>query len=140
TNDDAIATVSAAGVVHSGATGDTHVVVAYDRAVVTVPVLRAADVDHEGISPPPESSHWIDRLVQQKLDKLRIIPSPSCSDSDFIRRAALDLTGMLPAAERVERFLADNSPNKRRELIDELLQHPAYAAWWATRFSDWTGN
>ena len=35
---------------------------------------------------------------------------------------------------------ADDSPDKRQRLIEELLDSPGYAAWWATRFSDWTGN
>ncbi|MEL6897737.1 MAG: DUF1553 domain-containing protein, partial [Planctomycetota bacterium] len=31
-------------------------------------------------------------------------------------------------------------PQKRSRLIDQLLESPAYAAWWATQMSDWTGN
>jgi len=139
-NDEAVAGISAAGVVSSTDIGDTHVVVAYDRAVVPVPVLRPAKVDVVGVKRPASSGHMIDQLVQQKLDKLGIIPSQLCNDSDFIRRASLDLIGMLPPAERVEQFLADDSPNKRSELINELLTHPGYGGWWATRFSDWTGN
>ncbi len=37
-------------------------------------------------------------------------------------------------------FLKDQSPDKRNRLIDELLEQPSYAAWWAVRLSDWTGN
>ncbi len=37
-------------------------------------------------------------------------------------------------------FLADPSPNKRRAKIDELLESPAYAAWWTTFFCDMTEN
>ena len=37
-------------------------------------------------------------------------------------------------------FLADPSSEKRNRKIDELLERPGYAAWWATRLSDWTGN
>lgn len=140
TNDDAVAAIASDGRVTSKDFGDTHVVVAYDRAVVPVPVIRPSQVDASGLAVPADSGHRIDELVKQKLDKLRIVPSPICNDSDFIRRASLDLTGMLPAADRVEKFLADSSPTKRSDLIDELLQHPAYAGWWATRFSDWTGN
>jgi len=140
TNDDAVATIATDGLVTSKDFGDTHVVVAYDRAVVPVPVIRPSQVDASQVARPADSGHLIDNLVKQKLDKLRIIPSQVCNDSDFIRRASLDLIGMLPPAERVEKFLADSSLTRRSDLIDELLQHPAYAGWWATRFSDWTGN
>jgi hypothetical protein len=140
TNDDVVASIAADGLVTSKDVGDTHVVVAYDRAVVPVAVIRPSVVDSSQVARPAESRHMIDRLVKQKLDKLGIIPSGLCSDSDYIRRASLDLTGMLPTADRVEKFLADPSPTKRSDLIDELLSNPAYAGWWATRFSDWTGN
>ena len=140
TNDDAVAEIAANGLVTSKDIGDTHVVVAYDRAVVPVPVIRPSQVDASQVVRPADSGHMIDQLVKQKLDKLGIVPSEVCNDSDFIRRASLDLTGMLPAADRVEKFLADSSPTKRSDLVDELLQRPAYAGWWATRFSDWTGN
>ncbi len=140
TNDDSVANISATGTVTAGDVGDTHVVVAYDRAVVPVAVLRPSDQSSEGLPRPPQSDHPIDVLVAQKLEKLGIVPSERCGDSDFIRRASLDLAGTLPSAERVERFVADASPGKREALIEELLADPGYAAWWATRMSDWTGN
>lgn len=140
TNDDSVANISATGNVTAGDVGDTHVVVAYDRAVVPVAVLRPSDQSSEGLPRPPQSEHPIDLLVAQKLAKLGIVPSGLCSDSDFVRRASLDLAGTLPSAERVERFVADASPGKREALIEELLTDPGYAAWWATRMSDWTGN
>ncbi len=140
TNDDVIAEVSEEGVVTSHATGDTHVVVAYDKAVVPVAVMQPTSHNLEQIERPRESTHPIDRLVQTKLDKLGIVPSSLCNDSDFIRRATLDITGLLPAPERVTAFLQDTREDKRQRLIDELLEQPGYAAWWAVRLSDWTGN
>ncbi|MFG0266519.1 MAG: DUF1549 and DUF1553 domain-containing protein [Rhodopirellula sp. JB055] len=139
TNDDAIAAIDENGMVSSGETGDTHVVIAYDRAVVPVPVIRRVEVG-ETIASPTPSDHRIDQLIEVKLDKLGITPSAICSDSDFIRRASFDITGTLPAASDVRAFLADSRPDKRERLIDELLDSPSYAAWWATRFADWTGN
>ncbi len=137
-NDDGIAAIDEHGHVQSGQAGDTHVVVYYDNAVVPVPVIRpVAAIKSAGTQ---KSSHPIDRLVQEKLDKLGIIPSDTCTDSEFIRRTSLDITGILPASEKVRQFLADKSPDKRQRLIEELLDSPGYAAWWATRFSDWTGN
>ncbi|WP_236618085.1 DUF1549 and DUF1553 domain-containing protein [Rhodopirellula europaea] len=139
TNDDAIAAIDENGLVSSGETGDTHVVIAYDRAVVPVPVIRRV-VATDSIPSPTPSDHRIDQLIQVKLDKLGITPSGLCNDSDFIRRASLDITGTLPAAADVRAFLADTRLDKRERLIDELLDSPGYAAWWATRLADWTGN
>ena len=137
-NDEAIATVSDVGEVSIGESGDTHVVVSYDNAVVAVPVIRP----YPGRSKiqVDQSSHPIDRLVMQKLRKLNIQPSARCTDAEFVRRVSLDIAGILPAPDVVESFLKDKSPSKRERLIDSLLESDGYAAWWATRFSDWTGN
>ena len=136
-NDDAIAAIDERGRVQSGERGDTHVVVYYDNAVIPVPVMRPVASMSEQ---PTKLAKPIDQLVQDKLNKLGIAASGPCTDSEFIRRVSLDVTGILPSAERVRSFLADASPDKRQRLIDELLDSPGYSAWWATRFSDWTGN
>ncbi|MDG2220818.1 MAG: DUF1549 and DUF1553 domain-containing protein [Rubripirellula sp.] len=136
-NDDSIADIDQNGRVQSGTSGDTHVVVYYDNAVVAVPIIRP-------VGPPaehqPEYTHPVDRLVQTKLNKLGIVSAGRCTDAEFIRRASLDITGILPAADTVRTFLADKSSDKREKLLQKLLNSPGYAAWWATRFSDWTGN
>ncbi len=145
-NDTSIATIDEKGNVIGAETGDTHVVVAYDKAVVPVPVLRPrGSTSHKSsqslaaASSNPESNE-IDRLVQQKLDKLGIRPSEACTDSEFIRRVSLDVAGTLPTSTRVRAFLADPDPDKRSKLIEELLKTPGYAGLWATFFSDITGN
>ena len=138
TNDDAIATIDQTGRVRAAMHGDTHVVVSYDNAVVPIAVIRP--LEHDQFLKNAQSNQPIDQIVQAKLNKLRIIPSGQCSDADFVRRLSLDLAGTLPTSQRVREFLADSSPDKRHRLVDELLESPGYAAWWATRFSDWTGN
>ena len=137
-NNDAIADIDETGRIKSGERGDTHVVVYYDKAVIPVPVLRPVGISTSSKAAKPK--HPIDRLVQEKLDKLGIAASGVCTDSEFIRRASLDISGILPDANAVREFLADDSPLKREQLIERLLDSPGYAAWWATRFSDWTGN
>ena len=134
-NDDAIAAINEHGHVQSGEQGDTHVVVYYDNAVVPVPVLRPIGKEGSATAKKP-----IDQLVMNKLNKLGVSPSGLCTDAEFIRRVSLDITGILPSGDRVRDFLADKSPNKRQKLINQLLDSPGYGAWWATRFSDWTGN
>jgi len=53
--------------------------------------------------------------------------APVCSDADFVRRVSLDLVGAIPPVDRVRSFLADQGPDKRSRLIDELLASPAHA-------------
>jgi len=80
TNDDSIATVSQDGTISSGSVGDTHVVIAYDSAVIPVTVIRPNLVSPEGIPRPSESTHPIDVLIAEKHEKLGIIPSQLCGD------------------------------------------------------------
>jgi len=140
TNSDQVATINADGLVTATDPGDTHVVVAYDSAVIAVPVIRPVSQLTGDRYPSVPTPTKVDELVVQKLKKLGEVPSDLCTDGEFIRRVSLDITGTLPTAAEVEKFLADPSPNKRSAKIDELLKTPAYAAWWTTRLCDWTGN
>lgn len=139
-NDDQIAGITSEGSVQAGSSGDTHVVVFYDSAVVPVPVLRpvsdaAGDAGPDG--PPPTE---VDRLVVQKLRKLGIVQSDLCTDDEFLRRASLDVTGTLPTPAEILAFREDSRADKRSRKIDELLERPGYAAWWTTLLCDFTGN
>lgn len=140
TNDDAICSVEPDGLVTAGETGDSHVVVFYDNAVVPVPVLRPVSGRTGDNYPLVDTSTEIDALVVAKLRNLGVVPSDVCDDAEFLRRVSLDITGTLPTADEVRQFLADDSSDKRTRKIDELLETPAYAARWTTSFCDWTGN
>ncbi|TWT75993.1 hypothetical protein Pla123a_27790 [Posidoniimonas polymericola] len=85
----------------------------------------------------PESSrsNWIDDEINAKLASLRLAPAATASDSEFLRRVSLDLTGRLQAPEVVEKFLADSNPNKRAELIDELLGSDEFIDYWTHRLA-----
>jgi hypothetical protein len=80
--------------------------------------------------------NFIDDLILEKLKSLRLPPSPRCSDSEFLRRAFLDTTGILPTAQETRDFLADKSSRKRDQLIDKLLQRPEYIDYWTYKWSD----
>jgi hypothetical protein len=140
TNDEEIAKIDDQGRVTSGEPGDTHVVVSYDNGVQAVPVLQPVSELVDARYPQVPTPTKIDELVVSKLRKLGVVPSDVCSDAEFLRRATLDLTGTLPAPKDVEAFLADASPDKRAKKIDQLLETPAYAAWWTTKLCDFTGN
>jgi hypothetical protein len=140
TNDDQVATIDEAGLVTVIGRGDTHVVVFYDDGVVPVPVmLPVSDLVGSRFPAIPTPTR-IDELVAAKLRPLGIVPSQPCDDAEFLRRVAFDIAGTLPTPDEIEAFLADEGADKRERKVDELLDSPAYAAWWATRFCDWTGN
>ncbi|MEZ6124619.1 MAG: DUF1549 domain-containing protein [Planctomycetaceae bacterium] len=139
-NDDQIADISNDGFVKGGTAGDTHVVVFYDSAVVPVPVVRPVSDLNGDRYPQTPTPTKVDELVVSKLRKLGVVQSDLCSDEEFLRRVSLDVTGALPTVAEIKGFAADTNPEKRTRKIDELLERPGYAAWWATKLCDFTGN
>ena len=140
TNDDQIADVTDEGMVLAGTSGDTHVVASYDSAVVPVPVIRPVSEQFGDKYPVTPTPTRVDELVLQKLRKVGIVQSETCTDAEFLRRVSLDVTGTLPTPAEVRAFLADTRSDKRRVKIDELLERPGYVAWWTTKLCDFTGN
>jgi hypothetical protein len=80
--------------------------------------------------------HFIDRHVFAKLQALRMNASGLCTDSEFLRRASLDLLGLLPTADEARAFVADRRRDKRSKLVDALLERPEFADFWALKWSD----
>ncbi len=139
-NDDSVSTVSLTGVVTAKEKGDTHIVAFYDNGVQPIPVMLPVSERTGPRYPKVAAPTKVDELVIAKLRKLGIVPSARSTDAEFLRRVTIDLTGGLPTVEQVTKFLADPSGNKRSAKIDELLRTPAYAAWSATKLSDYLGN
>jgi hypothetical protein len=90
----------------------------------------------EGGTVPAVRTNKIDDLVFGQLEKLGIPPARICSDAVFIRRVCLDTIGTVPALLEAREFLLDTKPDKRRQLIDRLLERDEYADYWSMKWSD----
>jgi Protein of unknown function (DUF1549)/Protein of unknown function (DUF1553) len=86
--------------------------------------------------PEPPEVNYVDRLVCAKLKQMQIEPSNLCGDAEFLRRVCYDLIGLPPAPDEVRKFLADPSREKRARKIDELLDRPEHAEYWALKWCD----
>lgn len=86
--------------------------------------------------PPAPSTNPIDRLVHAKVAALGLEVSPRCTDDEFLRRASLDITGLLPTPEAARAFLADRRDDKRARLVDSLLASPEYVDYWTLKWAD----
>jgi len=84
----------------------------------------------------PVARGRIDELVFGRLQQLGITPARVCSDGVFVRRAYLDVIGILPTAEESRQFLQDADRDKRRKLIDRLLERDEFADYWAMKWCD----
>ena len=78
----------------------------------------------------------IDAHVLAKLREVRLEPSAPCDDAAYLRRVSLDLTGTLPDPKSVDAFLNDADPRKRTELVDRLLESPAFVDAWTAYWGE----
>ena len=88
------------------------------------------------VNSAPKPANFVDELVFRQLERLKINPSEVCDDTAFLRRAFLDLTGLLPTAEKAQQFVASTATDKRARLIDELLESSEFVDMQALRWAD----
>jgi hypothetical protein len=134
-----VAAVSPEGIVKPVRDGEASIMV---RSLGAVGVARIGVVLRPPVARYPKfpRNNLIDDFVFGKLARLNIVPSKLCTDSEFIRRASLDLTGALPAPDEVQKFLADKAIDKRSRLVDDLLRRPAHADFWSMKWGDLLTN
>ena len=136
-SDEGVASVDDFGNVKMNGSGEAAITLYYQSRVLysrlSVPYPRPVDPATYSKFQP---NNFIDEYVRDKWKALHIAPSAPAADSVFIRRAYLDTAGILPTAEEVENFLADKSPDKRKQLIDKLLERDEYVDYWAYKWSD----
>ncbi len=134
-NNPSVAAIDADGHVKSAGPGDTNVFARFSRFTVgaeTIVLPPAAGF----VWPNPPANNFIDTLVFDRLQKLRIIPSDICDDETFLRRVTLDLGARPPTEAEYQDFMADTASNKRSKKIDELLASDNFADYWAALWAE----
>lgn len=102
------------------------------RILLVLAAVAAADSPSGAGEPDAaELAALIDRQVEIRLEAERIRPADLADDTEFLRRAYLDLHGTIPTAEQVQRFLADTDPKRRDKLVGALLASPRYGEYLA---------
>jgi len=86
----------------------------------------------------PITPRKVDDLIAAELraGSRSVEPAPLTTDEQFIRRVTLDLTGQLPGPTQINEFVSAGDDDKRRKLIDDLLESEAYARHWARFWRD----
>src|SRR6202008_5067675 len=84
-------------------------------------------------------------FVLARLEKEGLAASPAADKITLLRRVSIDLTGLPPIPEEVDKFLTDRSPNAYEKQVDRLLASPHYGErfgrFWldAARYADSDG-
>ena len=137
-NDKEMARVTDDGIVSIGKVSGEAVIVARYMGLVcdsriSVPADRLLPESKYAQLPV---NNFIDEIAYAQFKRLGLFPSEPCADSEFLRRASLDVIGALPSPDEARAFLVDTAPDKRAKLIDRLLAHPFYADFWANKWAD----
>lgn len=135
-NDETVASVTPDGEAKATGSGEGAVVIRYQGLVATARIVSPFGTPWSYTARPASHASTIDRLVMQKLAALGLRPSGRSSDTDFLRRAYLDVIGVLPTPNEVRAFVADRDPKKREKLIDTLLERPEYVDFWTMKWAD----
>ncbi|WP_419192956.1 DUF1553 domain-containing protein [Kolteria novifilia] len=87
----------------------------------------------------------IDAFLSHRHQELGLVPQPEAPRLLQVRRLYLDLVGLPPSAEEIERVVNDRSAMWYEHLVDRLLEDPRHGERWARhwmdvwRYSDWWG-
>jgi hypothetical protein len=133
------ADVTADAVVKGARIGEATMLVRYEGKFGTVPVTV--------LNPKPgfvwkalPQNNYIDQLIDAKLQRLKLQPTPAVDDATFLRRVSEDLTGELPTPEEIRAFVADSSHTKRSKMIDTLMARKSYVDHWTLKWGDLLQN
>jgi hypothetical protein len=133
-SNDNSAPIGEGGLVKASARGEAFIMARFETHTVGNQVLvLPKDLQYTA---PPVAGNYIDQLVGEKLKKLRILPSGLCSDEEFLRRATIDITGLLPTPDEYAAFMADEGSDKRSRLVDSLLERKEFAEIWAMKWAE----
>ena len=113
--------------------------------------IAEEDRDHWAFLPPErpavpkvsgqaQVSNPVDAFLLAKLEENGLSYSEEAAPLTLLRRAYLDLTGMPPSPQEVERYLEDDGEDRYRLLIERLLEAPEYGERWARHWLDVAGH
>jgi hypothetical protein len=88
----------------------------------------------------PRIRSGFDRAVFDKLRRLRRNPASEAAPETLVRRVYLDLLGVLPTGQEVRAFVEDKRDDRYERLVDQLLERPEFAEFWALKWSDLLRN
>ncbi len=102
-------------------------------ARIVVPAERTQPAEQFARLP---RNNFVDELAYAQFQRLGLLPSALCTDAEFLRRASLDILGVLPTPEEARAVATAATPLDRAALIERLLDRPEFADCWANKWAD----
>lgn len=82
------------------------------------------------------AANEIDRFLAKQWEVQGLRPVPLADRATWLRRVTLDVTGLPPRREEIERFLSNDSPDAYEQVVERLLASPAYGERWGRFWLD----
>lgn len=90
--------------------------------------------------PKASNQSWIkneiDHFILEKLESTGLQPNEEADKERLLKRLSMDLTGLPPSIELMDKFLADQSPRAYEKMVDALLQLPQFGEKMAVNWMD----
>jgi hypothetical protein len=135
-NDDSVVSINIKGKAKLLRRAEADLVIRYRTHVVSTRLATLVNPDLAYDYKKLNRRNFIDDELYKRLESLKVPPSPPASDTAFLRRVSLDLTGEQPQPEAVRQFLADTDPDKRVKLVNRLLESHDFVRFWKIKFGD----
>ena len=75
---------------------------------------------------PRPLHHTIDHHIDAAIAREGLSTNPPSDPASLLRRVHLDLTGLPPRRDVIDRYLADTDPNRYQRIVDKLLDAPEF--------------
>ncbi len=134
TLNETVAQVTPTGLVRTMGGGDTYIMIRFLGQVAVARMTQPFRKVEQTFDFTPQND--IDKHLAEQWRNLGLVPSPACSDSEFLRRLYLDIIGTLPTAEEARSFLKDNAIDKRARAIDRVFDRPEFVDYWTLKWGD----
>lgn len=85
---------------------------------------------------PSWPRNGIDFWIVARLDQEGLAPAPEADRDTLLRRVSLDLRGLPPTPQEMERFATDSAPDAYEKAVNRFLDDPAYGERWARMWLD----
>jgi hypothetical protein len=103
-------------------------------SLLTLIVASSRSGADELLPPSLPLEQVVDHYVEARLQEASLTPAGPAGDAAILRRLTLDLAGRIPTVEESRAFAASTAANKRVELVDRLMNSPAFVRHQANEF------
>jgi len=134
-NNDNSAPITQEGIVTAASRGESFIMARFETHTVGTHFITLPKGFQFAWANAPEFN-YVDKHMHEKFRKLRINPSEVCTDEEFLRRASLDIAGVLPTLEEYDQFKQDMDAKKREKLVDNLLNRKEFVELWVMKWAE----